>query len=411
MSLVVPPMPADVGTSEAVRAIFFKFESQAQRLRAILRLLLVAVMVLVVVSSTPRSSWPAQLSLVIGYAVLAVLAAWVRLQQHPRTARLRALEPMMPIDIAAICVLQLLSPGSYLMLGLLAFLPFFIATQAGRRAAIMSVAAIVGAAIAVLADPLFRRQMSAPEIAALLVMLALLCLCSYTVSRVQQRRLASIAELTASRAMLLNDVMTAEERERRRVAEALHDGPLQTLLAARQDLRDAIRPNPDLSGVARASELLTDVARELRQTTRELHPSVLEEGGLEHAVRGLLDALAERTGVVVDCSIDYPHPHDEDAMVYGVSRELLTNVARHANADRVWLTLRDDGDTVTLEVRDDGVGIDPSVLSRRVAEGHIGLASQRSRVESLRGTWEFRPVERGTWVRVRLPLRDHQEVR
>jgi two-component system NarL family sensor kinase len=66
---------------------------------------------------------------------------------------------------------------------------------------------------------------------------------------------------------------------------------------------------------------------------------------------------------------------------------------------------------VTLEVRDDGVGIDPAVVSRRVAEGHIGLASQRSRIESLRGTWEFRPVEQGTSVRVRLPLRDHQEVR
>lgn len=404
-------MPADVGTTEAVRAIFVKFDNQAQRLRAILRLLLVAVMVMAVLASTPRPTWPAQLTLVAGYAALAVVAAWVRLHQHPRTARLRGLEPMVPIDIAAICALQLLSPGSYLMLGLLAFLPFFIATQAGQRAAIMAVVAIAGAAVVVLADPVFRRQMSVPEIAALLVMLALLCLCSYTVSRVQQRRLASIAELTASRAMLLADVMTAEDRERRRVAEALHDGPLQTLLAARQDLRDAIGPNPDLTAVARASELLTDVSRELRQATRELHPSVLEEGGLEHAVRGLLDSFAERTGVAVDGTIDYPHPHPEDATLYGVTRELLNNVARHANAGRVWLTLRDEGDAVTLEVRDDGVGIDLAALSRRVAEGHIGLASQRSRIETLRGTWDFRPVDQGTWVRVRLPLCDQQEVR
>ena len=404
-------MPADVGTSDAVRAIFFKFENQAQRLRAVLRLMLVAVMVLAVIASTPRSSWPAQLGLVAGYAVLAVLSGYVRLQQHPSTERLRSLEPMMPIDIAAICVLQLLSPGSYLMLGLLAFLPFFIATQAGQRAAIMSVAAIIGGAAAVLADPVFRRQMSAPEIVAVLVMLALLCVCSYTVSRVQQRRLAGIARLTATRALLLADVMSAEERERRRVAEALHDGPLQTLLAARQDLRDAVGPNPDLSGVARASELLTDVARELRQTTRELHPSVLEEGGLEHAVRGLLDTFAERTGSAVDCSIDYPSQHAEDATLYGVARELLTNVARHAGAGRVVLTLRDDGGEATLEVRDDGVGIDQSVISRRVTEGHIGLASQCSRIESQRGTWEFLPVDQGTWVRVRLPLRDHQEVR
>ena len=78
-------------------------------------------------------------------------------------------------------------------------------------------------------------------------MLALLCLCSYTVSRVQQRRLASIAELTASRSPLLADVMTAEERERRRIAEALHDGALQTVLAAKQDLREPkLRSKPCL---------------------------------------------------------------------------------------------------------------------------------------------------------------------
>jgi two-component system NarL family sensor kinase len=100
---------------------------------------------------------------------------------------------MMPIDVAAICGLPILSTGSYLVLGLLAFLPFFIATQAGRRAAVMSVAAIVGGGVGVLTDPVFRRELSAMSILTILTMLALLCLCSFTVSRVQQRRLASIA--------------------------------------------------------------------------------------------------------------------------------------------------------------------------------------------------------------------------
>ena len=126
---------------------------------------------------------------------------------------------MVPVDVAAICTLPFLSTGSYLVLGLLAFLPFFIATQTGRRAAVMSVAAIIGAGLAVLADPVFREQLPVLAMVTLLTMLALLCLCSYTVSRVQQRRLAGIAELTASRSLLLADVMSAEERERRRIAE------------------------------------------------------------------------------------------------------------------------------------------------------------------------------------------------
>lgn len=395
--------------SEAVREIFERFDQQTRRQRSILRLALVAIMALAVCSGTSRSEWPAQFALVATYGALSIVAAWMWLRHPHRARRLRAIEPMMPVDVAAICGLPFLSTGSYLALGLLAFLPFFIATQAGRRAAVMSVAAIVGGGVGVLTDPVFRRELSALSILTILTMLALLCLCSYTVSRVQQRRLASIADLTASRSLLLADVMTAEERERRRIAEALHDGALQTVLAAKQDLREAIRANGDTSGVVRASELLVDVSHDLRQVTRELHPSVLDEAGLAVALQTLADSFSERTGVPVECEIDYPQRHPDDVTLYGVARELLNNVARHANAHRVQLELSEQGDVVTLDVRDDGVGMDPSIVSKRLSEGHIGVASHRARIETLGGTVEFVPVERGTWVQVRLPIRVGQE--
>jgi two-component system NarL family sensor kinase len=407
----MPPAAVGPSGSEAVRAIFLQFDQRAQRQRSILRLALAAIMVLAVFSGTSRAEWPVQFAVVAVYSVLAIIAAWLVLRHPHRARRLRALEPMVPVDIAAICVLPFLSTGSYLMLGLLAFLPFFIATQAGHRAAVLSVAAIVGGAVGVLTDAVFRRELSALTILTILAMLALLCVCSYTVSRTQQRRLASIAELTASRSVLLADVMSAEERERRRIAEALHDGALQTVLAAKQDLREAIRANGDSSSVERASELLVDVSHDLRQVTRELHPSVLDEAGLAVAVQALADNFSERTGVPVEATIDYPRRHPDDATLYGVARELLNNVARHAQAKQVRLGLLDRGDAVTLDVRDDGVGMDPSVLPKRVSEGHIGVASHRARVETLGGTVEFKPVERGTWVRVQLPARVAQEVR
>lgn len=399
-----------VDGSEAVREIFLKFDRQTQRQRSILRIALVGVMVLAVCSGTSRADWPAQFVLVAIYGGISIVAAWMWLRHPQRARKFRAMEPMVPIDVAAICTLPFLSTGSYLVLGLLAFLPFFIATQTGRRAAVMSVAAIVGGGLAVLADPVFREQLSIMTMMTLLTMLALLCLCSYTVSRVQQRRLTSIAELTSSRSLLLADVMTAEERERRRIAETLHDGALQTVLAAKQDLRDAIRGNGDMTGVTRASELLGDVSVDLRQVTRELHPSVLDEAGLAAAVQTLAQTFTERTGVTVETSIDYPHRHPDDATIYGFARELLTNVARHAQARTVRLVLRDDGDAVTLDVRDDGVGMDTGVLSQRVSEGHIGLASHRARIETLGGTMDFQPAERGTAVHVRLPLQ-RQEAR
>jgi two-component system, NarL family, sensor kinase len=404
VSPVVPPAAVGPAAGDAVRGIFLTFDRQAQRLRSILRLLLVAVMGLVVWSGTARSEWPAQLTLVAVYAALSLTAAFVWLRYPQRASRLRALEPMVPVDIVAICALQFFSTGSYLVLALLAFLPFFIATQAGQRAAVMSVVAIVGGGSAVVADPVFRQQMSVPMILTVLAVLALLCLCSYTVSRVQQRRLAAIAELTGSRSLLLADVMSAEERERRRIAEALHDGALQTVLAAKQDLREAIRHGETADGVTRASELLGDVSHELRQVTRQLHPSVLDEAGLAAAVHTLVEAFTERTGVPVDCDIDYPRAHPDDPTLYAAARELLGNVARHADASRVRLELRDAGAQVTLDVRDDGVGLDPSKLAGRLAEGHIGLASHRARIETSGGRVEFERVDRGTWVRVTLPV-------
>ena len=409
--LAVPPTPVGGIAHDAVQAVFVQFEQRAQRRRAILRLVLVGLMVLAIVAGSERSSWPAAFAIVGVYGLLAAFSAYIHLRPRPSVNRMRAVVPMMPVDVAAICLLQLPSTGSYLMLGLLAFLPFFIATQYGQWAVVMAVTAIVAGGLTIVTDSALRTQMTPLQITTVLVMLALLCLCSYAISAIQQHRLQTFADIIASRELLLADVMAAEERERRQVAEALHDGPLQTLLAARQDLREAIGPNGDPASAARAAELVGDVSRELRQLTKQLHPSVLEEAGLEPAVRGLVETLVERTGAVVNCEIDYPERHGEDAMIYGVARELLTNVARHAEANTVWLTLRDGGGTATLDVRDDGVGIDPAVISRRVAEGHIGLASQRSRVETMLGSWEFEPVDRGTWVRVTVPLHDGKETR
>lgn len=409
---MVPPVPVGVAGSEAVRTIYVTFNRQAQRLRSILRLLLVVVMALAVMSDTPRADWPAQYALVGCYAGLSAFAAWVWLHgvesNAQRASVLRRIEPMVPVDVAAICVLQFLSTGSYLVLALLAFLPFFIATQAGHRAAVLSVAAIVGGGVAVLADPVFRQQMSVSTTVTVLIMLALLCICSYTVSRVQQRRLSAIAELTASRTLLLADVMSSEERERARIAEALHDGALQTVLAAKQDLREALQHN-GTTGLERASELLGEVSHELRQVTRELHPSVLDEAGLPAALTTLAQSFTERTGVPVDCVIDHPVRHPEDPTLYAVARELLGNVARHAEARHVDVQLHTAGGEATLDVRDDGVGFDPAVLADRLSEGHIGVASHRARIETLGGTVDFRPVERGTWVRVRVPVHPWQE--
>ncbi|MFE2856710.1 sensor histidine kinase [Streptomyces lavendulae] len=400
-----PPVAPGTPGGDALAGIFLRFDQQAQALRSVLRFCLIAVMVLVVLTATPSKQWPPQLVLIGAYACVS-LAAWWLLVRRPRQApRVQPLDPMAVVDVVVVCALQFLSAGGYAPLGLLAFLPFFTATQTGRRAALLSVSAIAVGALSVVADPVFRAQMPPGVLTAVTAMLALLCVVSYTISRGQERRLASVAQLTIGRSVLLNDVITAEERERRAVSEAIHDGPLQTLLAARQDLQQALKRPSDTASVERAHGLLGDVSTELREASVALHPSVFEQAGLASALRSLAASSSERIGAPVECTADYPRRLADDVVVFAVARELLNNVARHARASSVVLDLRDDGDEITLEVRDDGVGVDPAALRNRLAEGHIGLASHRARVESLGGSMEFLPVARGTRVRVRLPAR------
>ncbi|MFF4369342.1 ATP-binding protein [Streptomyces sp. NPDC001594] len=392
--------------SEAVAAIQLAFDRQAQRLRTVFRLALVALMSLVVLVDTPRSEWPAQFTLIGVYALLAVAAWWTWLRRPDRVEDIRRVSPMAVVDLAAVTVIQFLSVGSYLSLGLLAFLPFLAATHPGRRAVLLLFAGITASG-AVLSDSAFREQLSPGQAAAILAMLALLCVVAVVVSQVQQGRLEKVAALTVSRSILLENVVSAESRERRTVAESVHDGPLQTVLAARQDLGQA-RKDPDGGArfVERAYQLLGDVSRDLRQVSVTLHPEVLEEAGLAAAVRSLARTTAERAGLELVCEVDHPRRYASDPVLFAVVRELLGNVARHARASEVRVGLRDTGSAVVLEVRDDGVGVDPGLLAGRLAEGHIGLASQRTRVEALGGVMELLPVRQGTWVRVTVPVPD-----
>ncbi|MFE4258063.1 sensor histidine kinase [Streptomyces sp. NPDC056883] len=400
-----PPVePGATAGTDAVAAIHLAFDEQAQRLRSILRLGLVAVMALVAWAGTPSDQWPAQFALVGVYGLLAAGTWWMWRHRPGRARRMRDVAPMAIVDVAAVCVLQFLSIGSYLSLGLLAFLPFFTATHPGRKALLLSLAAIAGGG-AVLSDPAFRKELGTGQGVTILAMLVLLCVVAIAVSRVQERRLAGVAALTVSRSVLLEDVVSAESRERRAVAESVHDGPLQTVLAVRQDLgqaRKAADGGP--AYVDRAFDLLADVERELRQVSVTLHPSVLEEAGLAAAVRTLAETAAERAGVTVDCELERPRRTPADPMLFGAARELLGNVVRHARATHVRVGLRDTGTAVILEVQDDGVGVDVDLIADRLAEGHIGMASQRARIEALGGRMELLPVERGTWVRVSVPV-------
>ncbi|NKE27691.1 sensor histidine kinase, partial [Mycobacterium tuberculosis] len=142
-----------------------------------------------------------------------------------------------------------------------------------------------------------------------------------------------------------------------------------------------------------------------RQATFELHPAVLEQVGLGPAVKQLAASTAQRSGIKISTDIDYPIRSGIDPIVFGVVRELLSNVVRHSGATTASVRLGITDEKCVLDVADDGVGVTGDTMARRLGEGHIGLASHRARVDAAGGVLVFLATPRGTHVCVELPLK------
>ena len=226
-------------------------------------------------------------------------------------------------------------------------------------------------------------------------------------TRVQRSRVEDIGDLAVDRSALLAEAVEVEDRERRSLAEHLHDGALQYVLAARQELPD-VRDDPE--ALARVEHALRETSELLRSTMTELHPAVLEATGLPAALRSLVGSTGTRAGLATEVEVR-GWPRDErtsaDGLLFATARELLTNVVKHAHASRVDVSLALSDGVARLVVADDGVGLDPAQAARRVGEGHIGLASRRIRLESEGGRLRLEPGDHGGTVAVaEVPLRD-----
>ncbi len=240
----------------------------------------------------------------------------------------------------------------------------------------------------------------AETLAALLVVGAI----GVALARAVQRRTAQIKELGAERAALLHEALDAEERERARIGERLHDDTLQSLLAAQQDVREA--RSGYLQSLEYADEALSEAVRALRDTVTGLHPASLADRGLAVALDVELDRAARRTQLEVQLHVDPEAAGPHDSLLYAVGRELITNAVKHAAATRLEVRLERTAEGIVLTVGDDGLGmVAESRPEEALAAGHVGLASTRQRVGAAGGrlTVESAPGE-GTTICVSLPV-------
>ncbi len=195
-----------------------------------------------------------------------------------------------------------------------------------------------------------------------------------------------ISALAADRRRLIAETLDAEERVRERIAETLHDGVLQDVLAARQDVLECTGGDPgEARLLGRAREGLAGVAAGLRAAVGELHPMTLTDGGLATALQAVARAAAARGGFALDLAIDPGAEGVNDRVILALAREFLENAQRHSGAATVVLRVDRIHGVVRIVVADDGVGLDDAARRGAFGLGHIGLASARERVADLGG--------------------------
>lgn len=216
----------------------------------------------------------------------------------------------------------------------------------------------------------------------------------------------AIADLAQARGELVSQLMLAEERTRQRIAQVLHDDALQRLLAAHQDLLEAASGR---EGLARAQQALEGTIERLREAVAALHPVTHQQGDLETALAAVARQHATRGGFRYTVRVDDGAAGVQDELVLSAARELLSNVAKHAQASRCSVIVDQAGTMINLEVADDGAGIPPGREESALREGHIGLASTIQRLKAIGGDGEVSStVGKGTVVRASIPIGDHE---
>jgi two-component system NarL family sensor kinase len=394
-ALPTPLRLADLVDSPDLREILLDHARRGLRVQAIARALLATLMLLTVLLLPPARLGGWCLGLAIGYLGWAVATVVVA-----RTAGLGPIRYMwlaLLIDLSAVAALSVLTgvttaswTSDVLVYGFF-LLPVLAAAQLRPW---LCVAVCAPTVVLYFAAGAAGRVPNGDEPWTSIVLrtgvLAVACVGAVLLSRVQLSRVLTVGSLAAQRAALSRDLVDLAEREQRRLAESLHDGALQFVLAARMDLED-LSGQVDEEVYARLEAALTETAGQLRATVSDLHPAVLEAVGLPAALRDLTATVAGRSGLTVELDTT-GWPDDArtgiDGVLYGTARELLGNVVKHARARVVEIELALVDGLARLVVTDDGGGMSDDRRALALAGGHIGLQSHRARLAGLGGRLE-----------------------
>ncbi len=218
----------------------------------------------------------------------------------------------------------------------------------------------------------------------------------------------------ALRGELLRKVISAQEDERKRIARELHDDTSQALAALALALETAsVAPAQDVDEVkARIGAIkprAVGILEEVRKLTLDLRPTVLDDLGLIPAIRWYGENRLKGQGVRVHLETTGDErrlPPELETTLFRVVQEALSNVARHANAHNVFITLDFSSSRVVIEVEDDGEGFDLAAVSKTTDKGRgLGLMGMQERVALFSGTMAIETAPgAGTQLRIEVPV-------
>ncbi|MBM4294690.1 MAG: response regulator [Deltaproteobacteria bacterium] len=214
--------------------------------------------------------------------------------------------------------------------------------------------------------------------------------------------------------VLTSQLLTAQEQERKRISMELHDELGQSLNALKLQMRAIERAlgqdqQQQKHECAQLLSYLDEVIDNVRRLSRDLSPAILEDLGLEAALKYLFDGFNQYYDVKYSLELEDLNnlfPPEAQITIYRIFQEVLTNISKHAHATQVKISIGQENDNVTLRVKDNGAGFDVGqALARKAPERGLGLAALDERARMLGGSLQvWSETGKGARITVVIPV-------
>ena len=228
----------------------------------------------------------------------------------------------------------------------------------------------------------------------------------------QKKRILEFKKKLLSKSDLEHNLLFSQIRIQedlmRKISEDIHDNIGLTLTLAKLKLSTInwINPSEYLESASKSTELISFAMNDLRALCRNMNPDVIKKMGLYTAIQEeitrvnhakLTDFQLDSTG---DPSFLYP---EKELIIYRIIQESITNILKHAQASKAWITLKYDCGWVYLTIQDNGIGFDEEIISRNISSGLMNI---ESRCKLLKGTLYRRSDSSGTLITISIPSGD-----